>query len=309
MKKSFFPGNYEISKSYSNAVSEIFQDKFDVAWLQKYRDSGSTQREWGLIEGEHAEDDGTVVYRYNNEFFRSDDFSTVHDGKHVLFAGCSETEGQGGNMEDSWGHMVFEKIKDSNNVNSFYNLGRAGFGWQKIISQTQLYIKKYGKPDLMFVLLPNVGRFVNWSNANNDWYYQQQYPRFGNNKMLDSVRDIVDDPYIPTEQSPAEYRKIFIDFTLAWRLFEDFCNAAGIKLVWATWEPIDNYNFSRLNLFQNFMPLDKEDVLDHVEKFKHSLVIADDDLNKRDGHHGRMFHRFWADSFVDEATRKGFIND
>lgn len=161
MKKSFFPGNYEISKSYSNAVSEIFQDKFDVAWLQKYRDSGSTQREWGLIEGEHAEDDGTVVYRYNNEFFRSDDFSTVHDGKHVLFAGCSETEGQGGNMEDSWGHMVFEKIKDSNNVNSFYNLGRAGFGWQKIISQTQLYIKKYGKPDLMFVLLPNVGRFVN----------------------------------------------------------------------------------------------------------------------------------------------------
>jgi hypothetical protein len=80
-------------------------------------------------------------------------------------------------------------------------------------------------------------------------------------------------------------------------------------LVWGTWEPIDNYNFSRLNLFNNFVPLPKENIVPIIEKYRKNGKLAQFDLDKRDGHHGRLFHEYWADKMLEEAKRKGFIND
>jgi hypothetical protein len=309
MKKNIFPGDYEIFPGPSNVVSEIFQNNFDITWLQKYRDMGSSEREWTLLAGEHAEDDGSVKYKYNDDFFRSDNFSETHSGLHIVFAGCSETEGQGGNIEDSWGHILFEKIKQENNVSGFYNLGKSGFGWQKIISQTQLYIKKYKKPDFLFVLLPNVGRFIGWSSDRDMWTYKQQYPNIGENRSLDYPEKYENNEFTPTLQSPEEYRKMFMDFTFGWRLFEDFCSASEIKLVWGSWEPIDNYNFDKLKIFNNFVSLSEaqSDLPALVEKYRENIKLKPNDLEKRDGHHGRIFHEYWADSMLAEAKRKGFI--
>jgi hypothetical protein len=309
MKKDLFPGDYEIFPGPSNVVSEIFQNKFDITWLQKYRDTESSQREWSLLAGENAEDDGSVKYKYNNEFFRCDNFSQDHDGMHIVFAGCSETEGQGGNIEDSWGHILFKQVKKTNSVDGFYNLGKSGFGWQKVISQTQLYIKKYGKPDLLFVLLPNVGRLIGWSNKRNSWTYKQQYPNIGREQFSDSPEKNENDEFAPTLQSPEEYKKTFMDFAFGWRLFEDFCSVSEIKLVWGSWEPIDNYNFDKLKIFNNFVSLSEAetDLPALVEKYRESMKLRSNDLEKRDGHHGRIFHEYWADSMFIEAKRKGFI--
>lgn len=304
MKNNLFPGPYEIPVGNSNAVSEIFYNEFDITWHRENKLYNPTQRDWGLLAGEHAIDDGTVTYRYNNEYFRSDEFINEHHGLHILFAGCSETEGQGGELDDSWGKILFDKVKSNHETDGFFNLGKAGYGWQKIISQIRIYINKYGKPDNLFVLLPNIGRSIEWSDADSDWYVKQSYPKIGENKTLDSA----DNPLL-SDLAPQEYKKLFIDFVISWRLFEDFCDAANIKLVWGTWEPIDDYNFSKSNLFNNFVPLPKNDLPQIIDKYRKDAKITLRDLEKRDGHHGRLFHEYWADTMLEESKRKNFIYD
>ena len=66
-------------------------------------------------------DDGSVNYYYNTESFRCDEFKKDHDGLHILFAGCSETEGIGGNVEDAWPTMLLNKMKSKNS--GFFNIG------------------------------------------------------------------------------------------------------------------------------------------------------------------------------------------
>jgi hypothetical protein len=301
-----FPGPFEIFSSNSPIVSEVFSDTFDITWLYEHKVSGSDQKIWSIMPGEQCDDDGTVSYKYNNEYFRSDDFTSVHSGAHVLFAGCSETEGQGGQIEESWGNILFEKLKQSQDVSGFYNLGRAGYGWQKVISQVRVYISKYGKPDNLFVLLPNLGRSIEWSTKMDDWYPKQAYPRFDETNI--EVWDSFGNMKI-SKQSTEEYRKMFIDFVISWKLFEEFCKEANIKLVWGTWEPIDDYNFNKLNIFKNFVSLPSYHITINISDYRENAKTTKKDFSKRDGHHGILFHEYWANTMLKEAKRKGFVND
>jgi hypothetical protein len=72
---------------------------------------------------------------------------------------------------------------------------------------------------------------------------------------------------------------------------------------------MDNYNFSKLNLFNNFIPLPKQDLPNIIDQYRKNAKLEKFDLDKRDGHHGRLFHEYWADKMLEEAKRKGFIND
>ena len=300
MKEKILTEDFEIIPSHSSVVNEIFQNDFDITWHDGYKASGSTQRVWGIIPGENAKDDGTVSYHYNNDYFRSDEFVSEHNGRHVLFAGCSETEGQGGDIESSWGKILLNKI---DNVSGFYNLGKAGYGWQKVISQLRIYISKYGKPDNLFVLLPNIGRSIEWSEEDKAWYAKQFYPRLGPTKALG-----FQSMYL-SEQSVEQYKKTFIDFVISWRLFEDFCEAADIKLIWGSWQTIDDYNFSKLQLFKNFVALPKQQLPSLIDRYRENAKLEKFDLDKRDGHHGKLYHEYWADMMFEEANKRGFLDD
>lgn len=61
------------------------------------------------LNEKHNQDD-TVRYYFNSLGFRSDEFIKNHNGKHILFAGCSETEGTGGNLESNWPYMVYSEL-------------------------------------------------------------------------------------------------------------------------------------------------------------------------------------------------------
>jgi len=302
---------FEIKPTDGNVINEIFYNDFDTTWHHRIKADEHGGRSWTLVPGEHSIDDGSVTYKYNNEYFRCDDFKKEHDGLHILFAGCSETEGMGGQLEDSWGKILLQRISKSNKVDGYFSLAKAGYGWQKIITQTRVYIDKYGKPDILFVLLPNIGRLIRWSNAKNDWMYEQSYPNFelsNMNTLIDNLGEGKDSA--PNSMSPEQYRTTFIDFVISWRLFEDFCKASGIDLVWGTWEQIDNYNINNLkdhDLFKYFIPIS-------IDKFEQQLRTRDlndklkeFDLEKRDGHHGRLFHEFWADEFINESINRKII--
>ena len=59
----------------------------------------------------HVKPDNKISYKYNNLGFRCDDFTSSHSGAHILFAGCSETEGASNALEECWANVLYNKIK------------------------------------------------------------------------------------------------------------------------------------------------------------------------------------------------------
>lgn len=296
---------------YLSTFSEISSNSFDITWCfdSEYFNKNSnnlieiSDKTYTKIPIENILEkyskDNSVIYKYNNDFFRSDNFISQHNEKHILFAGCSETEGVGGNIEDSWPYILYEKIKSSTGCSGFFNLGRSGYGWQKIINNCLIYFKRYGAPDFLFILLPNSGRGYYWSEMQNMIRYWQRYPSC--NYEPNNLDDKLD---LNIKQSKAEYLKSFIDFIVAWNSFIFICDQLNIKLFFSTWADEDAINIENNNIFKNYVPgLSNKDAF---MKYLKSFLIYNPEkqnmkylIEKRDGHQGYAKHSFWAEKFYD----------
>jgi len=290
----------------STTVWDLFWDEFDITWAQSQEYSKSkhftvnpaeAQQSFGTI------DDGEVTYDYNSDWFRSDEFTTEHPEKyHIVFCGCSETEGVGSPLDTVWAKMLHTELSKKYDVGGYYNLGKSGNGWQKIISSFLVYIKKYGKPTHLFVMLPNVARDYVWSDERQTWNYQQKISFSTDKKHLpkdmhDQVTNI------------DEYRRSFINFTLAWKLFEAFCEASNIKLLCSTWnyEEVDNLKFH--GHIPSYFPLDRPVFDQYAKEKRPSGKFKDKDLRRRDNHSGILFHEWWKDFFIFQINERGLFDD
>jgi len=136
-------------------------------------------------------------YLLNSKNFRCDEFKKNHDGLHILFGGCSCTLGTGNDLENVWAYKLYNEIKKENKVSGYYNLGHKGGGIISIIHTILLYIENYGKPDVLFLLLPNAER---------------------------------DEKYF----SDTEYTTFFVTIMM-YKLLEMFCESNKIKLISTSW--------------------------------------------------------------------------
>ena len=282
-------------KKYDN-LNDLFEGNFDVTW-QKHLEQLPTNKKLvftitptevrrGVI------DDKTVTYRYNNDFFRCDNFIEKHDGKHILFGGCSETEGVGGNIEDTWSHMLYNKISKEEKCSGFFNLAKSGWGWNRIIVNSLIYFKKYGYPDVYFILLPNHERNFSYKNESstleNLFTYDQKYP--------EPYFDYVDATQNNNRSSPKEYFENFIHFLINWKTFYELCEAKNIKLIFSTWDELDGLNLQNI-FFNNFFLLTRENERKFNNGYAKNNKIKPEDLKKRDGHSGKIGHMFWSQEF------------
>jgi len=286
--------DYKLKKH--NNLNDLFEGNFDVTW-QKHLEQLPTNKKLvftitptevrrGVI------DDKTVTYRYNNDFFRCDNFIEKHDGKHILFGGCSETEGVGGNIEDAWSHMLYNKISKEEKVSGFFNLSKSGWGWNRIIVNSLIYFKKYGYPDVYFILLPNHERNFSYKNESstleNLFTYGQKYP--------EPYFDYVDATKNNNRSNPKEYFENFIHFLINWKTFYELCEAKNIKLIFSTWDELDGLNLQHV-FFNNFFLLTKENERKFTNSYAKNNKIKPEDLKKRDGHNGKIGHIFWSQEF------------
>ena len=76
--------------------------------------------------------------------FRCDEFKKEQDGKHVLFTGCSVTQGVGLELEEVWAHKLYTKISENEKVSGYYNLGVPASGIFFIVSNLFKYFNSYG---------------------------------------------------------------------------------------------------------------------------------------------------------------------
>lgn len=250
-------------------------------------------------------DDISINYysKYNQNGFRCDDFINKHNGKHIVFAGCSETVGEGSIIEDAWPHMLYNKILETENVSGFFSLGIGGGNWSDICSLIMQYIDEYGNPDYLFINFPGMNRLSQYIDKNSPYNVETSgVYRYSLHDKEDvyknsSVQNIGTTNFDLDEQA-------YISFSIYIRLFERFCKQNNIKLFWGTWcegltEKIDR-GFVEYNDFVRICP---------NEMSLAELCLSDKNLNleKPDGHLGTAYHKNWSNVFYKHY--KGEVNE
>lgn len=274
----------------SVAVHDVFYNKFSFNDATDYAVYPTTIR---LHPSEIArglsidENDTSVLYHLNKDGFRSNNFQKNHDGTHILFAGCSETEGVGGNLDSCWAYMLYEDLNKHNKLSGYFNIGKSGFGWQKIISNCLIYFDQVAVPDYLFIMLPDVNRFFNWEKEIQSWTYKQDY-------NLDFE----------------VHQQKMIDFILSWKLFVKFCKEKNIELLFSTWD-LTNVSYINHCNFDNFIKINysNEAIADLIDV----KLFNDSDkkqifFSKRDGHQGYGKHFLWKEAFLNEIGEKKYEN-
>lgn len=229
-----------------------------------------------------------IDYKLNHYLFRSDHFKKEHDGLHILFAGCSETFGEGGQIEDNWSYRLYNKIAENNKVSGYYNVSLPGAGWDQIMQNVKRYIKLFGPPDMLYLLAPNLLRYFTYNQKNDCW--QMTFKTV---------------PIRPDKEYFLEYAERFPTWLFSIRNFFDYCESLGIKIVWTTWSTQENSNIGRTEYFEDsFFPIWNV-VLDNINDIDHDLKY--DDVSRRDGHHGNIYHTYITNEFIKELVRKNYI--
>lgn len=276
-------------------TKDIFLNDFDITWAEG-KTNNKILTKLPIEKIKDDQDDGSIKYVYNDDFFRCDNFKKDHDGIHILFAGCSQTEGVGGNIEDTWAYSLYNNLKNNNNVSGFYSIAKAGYGWQKVISNFLIYCNKYKKPDFLFILLPNVGRFYEWDIKYSQWFYKQKYL-----EILFNDDEKTENNFINKKQ----YFELLINFKISWNLFENFCKDNNIKMLWSTWDELDHINYLTMGIENNYIPMaDKNKIELYVKDYIKTNKIKPGDTEKRDGHYGNIYHKYWYNGFNKEIKRR-----
>jgi hypothetical protein len=296
--------NELIFKNISGSIDDVFFNDFDRTWLKSDPNGPEPDRVYTKLPIEVAYDDGNVLYEYNKDFFRCDNFTDKHNGPHILFAGCSESEGVGAPIDTVWTKVLLSTLgKDL----GFYSIARAGFGWQKVITNFMVYVEKYGVPSYLFILLPNIGRFFEWDNENNKFLYVQRYP---NNS--DPEKRQTGGIEMPTENfkeevlTKQEHRRSFVDFAISWKLFEKYCEAIGTKMIWSSWDYEENKNYEISKVSKNYIPLSQEGLFEFIKSKRPDGKMDKFDISRRDGHGGILVNEYWAMSFKAEFDKRGW---
>lgn len=292
--------------SIRGGIDDVFYNTFDKTWAKTAPNAPEYPRVLTKLPIEVADDDGTVVYNYNTDYFRCDDFSRQHPANgHILFAGCSQTEGVGAPLETVWSKVLLNKLSSDY---GFYSIAKSGFGWQKVITSFMTYTDKYGTPDYLFVLLPNLGRFFEWDDQSESFVYVQRYPNGGDvSTEQEDESKIPSGVFIEKPFSKEEHKRSFVDFSISWKLFEKYCESVGTKLLWGSWDYNENDNYELAAISKNYVKLSEDGLMEYIMKQRPDGKMQEFDLSRRDGHAGILVNEYWADSFNKEISSRGWF--
>jgi hypothetical protein len=265
-------------------------NEIDISLLKRYfgRTKPNYEEEIMFYEKDlNIKPDERITYKYNNEGFRCDDFTKKKSGMHILFGGCSETEGASNSLEDVWANVLYHKIKENNDVAGYYNVGKAGLTVAGVVMNVFQYAYDYGCPDYIFLQLPDQTRYVTWSESMG-WYPKYQV----SDSEIDN--DIDTEHFFKNHESPEVIKvNILFNYFLLRNLIQ-FCKINNIKLIWSTWHAP-----TARTITDSVANLDGYINTSNFDKDYWDIRIKD--LRARDGYHfGRGFHKIWAEKFYEE---------
>lgn len=278
-------------------VVQSIKDGFNTAKKYKYYEDNG----YHIIDNIPSEfvhkgkEDWPVEYKYNSDFFRCDHFKKDHDGLHVVFSGCSNTEGVGSNIDRTWSHMLYKSISEKTKTSGYFNLGKGGLGWHNIISNFQVYVNSFGAPDILVILHPNILRDYYWDNINNQWMYNQTDP--------------LSKETVNNQKIIRQHRENFLNWAVAWNLFIEYCKSIGTKVIWSTWDTYEDKNIIDLGIFNDTYATIEDTPRELIEKMCPGGKFGKDYIEVRDGHPGFLNQTNWYNRFWEELVDRGWIND
>lgn len=236
--------------------------------------------------------------------YRCDSFKSEHDSLHLLFGGCSFTAGEGLSKEDTWAYKVYQKANEKyGNTDGYYNVAVPGIAISEAIDQVFKYIRKYGVPDAVFLLLPDLGREGDtvgddynriMLQAYRTYLYLDTFLKTAGSQLYSFtwVRDIRNfgDHILPDKnlelKYPGEERK-----RPSWR--EQIKENSSPTRVLQSFDTYYTYDPQVLvkEVFRHHITTNNKDPL--------SLVAAD-----LGAHPGKSFHDFYADFIFDKFAAK-----
>jgi hypothetical protein len=268
-----------------------------------------------------------VTYSYNSAGLRSDEFTNNHSGTHVLFAGCSETEGLGNKLENIWANQLYKKIINEEPCSGFFNVGVRAVGISAINRQIISYMQQYGKPNNLFVNYPDFYRHYKWNNIKKFWEQKigletmASYnlkdkfflKEFKDAAINDSDSFFIDDnlPEEAMRQSAIANGKLMIheymsderksDFVINSihniMLMEQTCKVMGINFLWGTWDQYASATIRESGLFNSYVDIGN---VKNFYKWAEESGYNTKDLSARDrGHSGIPYHTYWAEQFFN----------
>lgn len=307
----------------SQTAPDVFLNELDITWM---RGLSPMPEKLTILPAENALDDNTVTYSYNKQGFRSDNFTNNHQGKtHILFAGDSEAEGYGANMGEFWPSIIYNQLL-GHDPSGFFNLSKGGWGWEKIIANSMIYFEKYGKPDYMFILLPNIARLWHYMGDSDGWFYMQKYifddsgmPTYSKWRERtggkypgepEGISERIREYHKLNPHNRTEYMNSFIRFIAGWKLFLNYCKSENIKVFWSIWQADDAENVLKMYHFENFISLGSSDdnmmqaAIVAADK-KEAGTLKENDIRRRDDHNGTIMHQIWADKLLSGVEKLG----
>lgn len=244
-----------------------------------------------------------IPYILNSDNFRSEEFIKEHSGKHILFAGCSNTFGEGVDYEKTWAYRLYKEIEKKEKLSGYFNLGSSGASIFEILVNLNRYIRKYSMPDVIFLMLPEIERDIRYfvkpeialTSIVTELYKQFEYLCNKTNTLLIATSWVNMD-----EESMANnYTKEFNEYVDYKTRNNTYPTDSGF------YKHLNGINpYNELSLLQRhtltFKVLYESDLQSNIYEYsllsnsKNILVAPDSG-----GHHGEGFHYAWYKYFYE----------
>lgn len=243
-----------------------------------------------------------IDYIFNYENFRSENFIENHEEHHILFAGCSNTFGEGIEYEKTWAKRLYKEILKRESVSGYFNLGTSGASVFEILTNVNRYIRKYSMPNTIFLLLPELerdARFftkpeISLTTIVAEMYNQLEYLCKQSKTTLISTSWVnMDEEYVADLYSKESGRGL--DVKTRNNKYPD----TGFYKFLSGINP-----YMELKLLEDytntFKVLYKKDIVDSIHEY--SLLHKEKDIfvaKDSGGHHGEGFHYAWFKYFYE----------
>lgn len=257
---SFPEGSFDhniLSSNNFTVLNGNFANPFDES-QQRYIDVYSHEKTFHndyKIKG-YNDIDLDIEYITNQDAFRSEPFEKLNSKNiNIVVAGCSYTFGEGIHAENTWHSILGKKIeKLSKKPVKVYNLGVTGGSNSLAIKNILVFIKKYGKPDYIFIGATHYSRtpiatrsrhLINGGLGANPAMGKERY-----DALLKYMKSFNSDS--------AKF-----NFVNLMQTFEAYTNAAGITFKW----------FFAIGGFNDFVDDNSlfEDIFDNAIQTKHTF--------------------------------------
>jgi hypothetical protein len=226
-------------ENYKNGIIENFKKrslksntKYTTTWYERYV---------GVI------DNNEIEYSLNSSGQRCDEFKKTHEGKHILFAGCSITFGEGLPYKKNWSGYLYKKINKNNNLSGYYTIAYPGGGVDIVINNIYKYCDIYGIPDTIFLFLPESSRRFLWEK---DRYY--------------SINSSTNKEFYYETYGGIE-NAIYFSYNHIKNL-EIFCNKLNVKLIWSAWQEQESLMYKEMD-FKNYIYITNNDIINKATNY------------------------------------------